>query len=85
MYVDRIVTRKLRKNGGAVKPCARTAVKPTVRENVSMAQVRNYYRNDLLSLRMVGRKTGREAKLTLTEKYISYQPLACGDRQRRVC
>ena len=48
------------KNGGAVRPCALTAVKP-------------------ISLRIVGRKTGRDEKLTLQLKYISFVDIKVSD------
>jgi hypothetical protein len=48
-----IVVRNDAKNGGAVRPCALTAVKP-------------------ISFNIVGRKTGRDEKLTLQLKYINF-------------
>lgn len=66
-----IVTKKLRKKGGAESPCARTAVKPT-KEELSISHKQDaQVGSNLLSLKIVGRNTGNEEKLTLTEKYMS--------------
>jgi hypothetical protein len=66
MYVVAMVTRNDRKYGGAVSPWALTAVNPTVWSASYLQMVKNP-----LSLRIVGKKTGRDAKLTLQEKYMS--------------
>lgn len=60
---------KARKNGGAVRPCAWTAVNPTRKSSAKVHEEGNML--CLLSFKMVGKNTGKLEKLTLQEKYIS--------------